>query len=224
MKKYAVVLSGCGPKDGSEIQEAVSALIAISKSGAEYQIFAPDMPQAHVINHLTDKEMPESRNVLVEAGRIARGNIIALAQLNPSDFDALIFPGGFGAAKNLFTFAFDGLDFKVLPEVEKVLKAFHEAGKPIGAMCISPVMIAKVFGDTKAAPSDRVLVTLGPDSDLSPQIENTFGAQVQSIPATAALADHKHKIVTTPCYMWGEARIAEIAQGAEEMVKLINEF
>lgn len=215
-KKYAVVLAGAGSKDGSEIQESVSALIAIAKSGGSYHIFAPNINQREVINHITDVKMAETRNIMIEASRIARGNISPLEDLDVEDFDGLIFPGGFGTAKNLFTFAYDSLDFTVLPEIEKVILDFNRAGKPVGAMCISPVMIAKVLGDK------GVKVTLGPESPLCEALKSKFGAEVKSVKADDALVDSKNKVVTTPCYMYGNSNIANVAVGAEKMIKEMN--
>ncbi|HQB78074.1 MAG TPA: isoprenoid biosynthesis glyoxalase ElbB, partial [Tenuifilaceae bacterium] len=133
-KRFAVVLSGCGVYDGAEIHEATMALYAIARNGGVYQVFAPDMEQHHVINHLTGEEMPEKRNVLVESARIARGNAKPLSELRTEEFDALIFPGGFGAAKNLSTWAFDGPLAKINPDVERVIADMHKAKKPIGAL------------------------------------------------------------------------------------------
>jgi enhancing lycopene biosynthesis protein 2 len=145
MKKIAVVLAGNGVYDGAEIHEATLTLLAIARNGAQYQCFAPDVEQAHVVNHLTGEEMPEKRNVLVEAARIARGNIKPLSEYNAKDFDAIVFPGGFGAAKNLCTFAFDGVDCKVNPDVEKAVRSTVAEEKPVGALCISPVLITKIL-------------------------------------------------------------------------------
>ena len=135
-----LVLSGCGVYDGAEIHESTLTMLAIARKGASYQCFAPDIKQAHVINHLNGEEMPEIRNVLVEAARIARGNIKPLTEYNANDFDAIIFPGGFGAAKNLCTFAFDGVECVVIPQVENAIRETVAAEKPIGAFCISPVL------------------------------------------------------------------------------------
>lgn len=225
MKRYAIILAGCGPKDGSEIQESVSAMIAISRSGAEYQIFAPDIPQKQVINHLDDKLMTECRYMLVEASRIARGNALPLHRLDVKDYDALIFPGGFGAAKNLFTFAFDGLDFTVMPEIEEKIRSFHNAGKPIGAMCISPLMIAKVLGNKDLPESEQVMITLGPEGDLPKLVAKAFGVRVRNTnSAGEAVSDNINKIVTLPCYMHPDSRISEIADGAERMISEIGKL
>jgi enhancing lycopene biosynthesis protein 2 len=147
MKIFAVILSGCGVYDGAEIHEAVLSLLAIQRNGAKYKVFAPDIQQHHVINHYTGKEVPESRNVLVESARIARGDIQPLNEFDPDEFDALLLPGGFGAAKNLSTFAFEGEDCTIEDEVADAVKGMAERGKPIGALCISPVILAKVLGD-----------------------------------------------------------------------------
>jgi enhancing lycopene biosynthesis protein 2 len=211
MKKFAVILSGCGVYDGSEIHEAVMALLAISKAGATYQVFAPDINQYHVVNHLKGEPANETRNVLVESARIARGQIKALNEFNASDFDALVLPGGFGAAKNLSTYAFEGAAMKVNDEVAKALRAMHEMKKPIGAMCIAPVILAKVFG--------HVDVTIGQDAATIKNIES-FGAAHHKTTHGEVTVDEKNRIVTTPCYML-DANIADIAQGAENMVRAI---
>jgi enhancing lycopene biosynthesis protein 2 len=214
MKKIAVVLSGNGVFDGAEIHEATLTLLAIARSGAEYQCFAPDINQAHVVNHITGEEMPETRNVLVEAARIARGNIKALSEYDAADYDAIVFPGGFGAAKNLCTFAFDGADCTVNTDVEKAIRNTVVAEKPIGALCISPALIAKVLGDVE--------VTIGADAGTAEAIETLGGTH---IPTTHGeiVVDKKYKVVTTPCYML-DATIDQIAFGAENAVKKVLEL
>lgn len=210
-KKFAVVLAGSGVYDGSEIHEATLALYAISKNGGEYQIFAPNIDQYHVINHITGEEMAEKRNVLVEAARIARGNIKDLKEFNANNYDAILFPGGFGVAKNLCTFAFKGPDCDVNPEVETALKAMHEAGKPIGALCIAPALIAKILG--------KIEVTIGHDAGTAEAI-TSLGATHINTSHGEIVFDKENKIVTTPCYML-DATIAQIGEGAENVVKTI---
>ncbi len=214
MKKVAVVLAGNGVYDGAEIHEATLTLLAIARSGAEYQCFAPDMEQAHVVNHLTGEEMPEKRNVLIEAARIARGNIKPLSDYYAKDFDALIFPGGFGAAKNLCTFAFDGTDCKVNPEVEKAVRTTVAEEKPLGALCISPVLITKILGD--------VMVTIGQDQGTIQAIGELGGTHKKTTHGEI-IVDKKYKVVTTPCYML-DASIDQIATGAENVVRKILEM
>lgn len=211
MKKIAVVLAGNGVYDGAEIHEAVLTLLAIARQGAQYQCFAPDIEQAQVVNHLTGKVMPEKRNVLVEAARIARGNIKPLSAYKAEDFDALIFPGGFGVAKNLCTFAFDGIKCKVNPDVEKAVRATAVAEKPIGALCISPVLMAKILTEVE--------VTIGDDEATADAIEN-LGATHINATHGEIVVDEKYKLVTTPCYML-DATIDQIADGAENLVKKI---
>jgi enhancing lycopene biosynthesis protein 2 len=211
MKKIAVVLAGNGVYDGAEIHEATLTLLAIARQGAQYQCFAPDINQAHVINHLTGSEMPETRNVLVEAARIARGNIKPLSEYKAADFDALVFPGGFGVAKNLCTFAFDGTDCVVNKEVEKVIRTTVIAEKPIGALCISPVLLAKVLVDVE--------VTLGNDAGNAGAIES-FGATHVNTSHGEIVYDPKYKLVTTPCYML-DATIDQIADGADNLINKI---
>lgn len=213
MKKFAVVLAGSGVFDGAEIHEATLTLLAIKKNGAEYQIFAPDIPQHHVVNHLTGKEMPETRNVLVEAARIARGKIKPLSAFNAREFDALIFPGGFGVAKNLCSWAFDGPECKVNAEVEKAVKEMASLKKPIGAMCIAPVLIARIFGNVE--------VTLGNDPSDARNIEKT-GATHIATKHGEVIRDPHRPFFSTPCYML-DADILNIAEGTENLVKAILE-
>lgn len=214
MKKIAVVLAGNGVYDGSEIHEATITLLTIARNGAQYQCFAPDIEQAHVVNHLTGKEMPETRNVLVEAARIARGNIKPLSEYNAKEFDALIFPGGFGVAKNLCTYAFEGTNCTVNSEVEKAIRRTVIEEKPIGALCISPVLIAKVLVDAE--------VTIGNEEAASLAIE-TFGATHFEKNHGEIVYDGKYKLVTTPCYML-DATIDQIADGVENVIKKILEI
>lgn len=211
MKKFAVVLAGCGVYDGAEIHEATLSMYAIKKQGAEYTLFAPDADQHHVINHLTGEQMNEKRNVLVESARIARGKISPLSEFQPQDFDAILFPGGFGVAKNLCTFAFDGPDCKVNPEVEKAITGMHKAGKPIGALCISPVLLAKILGNVE--------LTIGQDKDTAGAIEKMGGVHKNTDHGQVVI-DVKHNLFTTPCYML-DASIVDIADGAENIVRAI---
>jgi enhancing lycopene biosynthesis protein 2 len=211
MKKFAVVLAGCGVYDGAEIHEATLSMYAIMKQGAQYSIFAPDVDQHHVINHITGAEMQEKRNVLVESARIARGNIQPLSEFKATDFDVILMPGGFGVAKNLCTFAFDGENCKVNKDVESALKAMHDAGKPIGALCISPVVVAKILGDVE--------LTIGQDKDTASAIEK-MGATHKQTHHGEVIIDTKNNVFTTPCYML-DANIVQIAEGAENIVRTI---
>ncbi len=211
MKKFAVVLAGCGVYDGSEIHEATFTLYAIVKNGGTYEVFAPDIDQHHVINHLTGEEMNESRNVLVESARIARGNIKPLSEFKPEAYDALIFPGGFGVAKNLSTFAFDGTGCSVNKEAESAILGMKDAGKPIGALCISPVVLARVLGN--------VNITIGQDAETTRAVES-MGATHSKTNHGEVVVDEENKVVTTPCYML-DATIAQVGNGADNLVKAI---
>lgn len=206
--KIAIVLSGCGVYDGTEIHEATMSMLAADQAGAQYELFAPDIDQHHVINHLTGKPGEETRNVLVESARIARGKIRNLKEFNAAEFDALLFPGGFGAAKNLSDYAFKGSEMKINADAENAISSMHAAGKPIGALCIAPVLLAKVIGGCT--------VTIGNDKDSAMHI-----AQMNSnhtiANATGIVIDEKNKLVTTPCYMLG-TRISEIYEGAGKVV------
>ena len=209
MKKFAVVLSGCGVFDGAEIHEATLTLLAIAQQGASYEIFAPDINQHHVINHYTHQEMPEKRNILVESARIARGKIKPLSQFRSPDFDAIIFPGGFGAAKNLSTVAFDGPNARVNADVEAAVIAMHKAGKPIGALCIAPAVIARILGNVE--------VTIGNDPGTVAVIEKMGGKHIKATHGEVVV-DKKNKVFTTPCYML-DATIVQIYEGATNVVR-----
>ena len=213
-KKFAVVLSGCGVYDGSEIHEGTMTMLAIIENGGAYEIFAPDIPQHHVINHITGDEMDETRNVLIESARIARGKIKPLTSFDAKDFDALIFPGGFGAAKNLSTFAFDGPECKVNDDVRKAILSMTKAGKPLGALCISPVIMAKVLGE--------VDLTIGQDKGTADAIE-AMGAHHRITTHGEVIVDQKYNLATTPCYML-DATILQIAEGARNIVKTMTEM
>lgn len=214
MKKFAVVLSGCGVFDGAEIHEATLTLLAIKKLGADYEIFAPDVNQHHVLNHITGEEMDETRNVLIESARIARGAIKPLTAYKVNDFDALIFPGGFGAAKNLSTVAFKGPEAEVNAEVEYAVKQNLEAKKPIGALCISPAFIAKIIGDVK--------VTIGQDEGTAQAIE-AMGAEHITTDHGDVVVDDDKLVFTTPCYML-DADITQIYEGAYNTVEAMLKF
>jgi len=212
--KAAIVLAGCGVRDGAEIHEAVMTMYAIDKNGGTYRIFAPNVAQHHVINHITGEEMKESRNVLTEAARIARGKISPLTEYRAEEFDALIFPGGFGVAKNLCTYAFDGADCHVDRVVEQAIRSTHRAHKPIGALCISPVLIARVLGD--------VTVTVGNDKKTVADIVKLGGKHEERRHGEVTV-DMKNLIVTAPCYML-DATVSEIARDAEAVIKTIMEL
>ncbi len=216
MPRVAVILSGCGVFDGSEIHESVSVLLHLSQAGAETTCFAPNIEQAHVVDHLAGQPAEgESRNVLTESARIARGVIRDLATLDADEFDAIIFPGGFGAAKNLCTFAFDGAGCSVTPEVERTIKAFHASEKPIGMCCIAPVIAAKVLGREAGGPGCSV--TIGCDPGAAQAIES-MGASHVELPVTQAHVDEANRLVTAPAYMYGDAKIHEVSKGIGQMV------
>lgn len=213
-KNIAVILSGCGFKDGAEITESVSTLIALSEAGANYKVFAPNL-EFTAVNHNTD-EKQEPRNALTEAGRIARGQVEDLYNLNPDDFDAVVFPGGFGAANLLSTWASDGARCQVDPKVEKIIKTFHTQSKPIGAMCIAPVVVARVLG------SENVNLTIGNAPEVIEEIEKT-GAEHVECAVDDYVTDRETKVITTPAYMYEEAPhkvFAGIRKAIQELVEM----
>ena len=208
-KKIAVILAGCGVYDGSEIHESVLTLLRLSQQGVQVQCFAPDIAQHHVINHLTGEEMAESRNVLVEAARIARGNVRDVRELLAADYDALLIPGGFGVAKNLSDFAFKGDAAHVQPDVLAAAQSFAQASKPIGLICIAPALAAAIYGN-------GVQCTIGTDPDVS-GVLNRMGAEHVNCGVADIVVDSARKLVTTPAYMLAN-NIAEAAQGINTLV------
>ena len=214
-KKIAVILSGCGVYDGAEIHESVITLLRLDQRGAQVQCFAPNIAQLHVINHLTGEEMPESRNVLVESARIARGNIKDIREADVEDFDALIVPGGFGSAKNLSNFAIEGAGCTVQPDVLALTEAFAEAGKPVGLICISPALAAKIYGP-------GVTCTIGNDADTAAAM-NKMGATHADCAVTDIVEDKARKLVSTPAYMLAQS-ISEAASGINKLVDRVLEL
>lgn len=212
MKQVAVVLSGCGVYDGAEIHEAVLTLLALDRAGAQAVCFAPDKPQLHVINHLSGEKMPGSRNVLLESARIARGNIQALSQADAGQLDALIVPGGFGAAKNLSSFAMQGAECSVDPDLSKLIRAMHKLNKPIGFMCIAPVLLPKVF-------DQPLRLTIGNDPDLG-EVIDAMGGEPVICPVDDIVVDIENKVVTTPAYMLAQS-IGEAARGIDKLVSRV---
>jgi len=217
MKKVAVLLSGCGVYDGSEIYESTFALLALEAAGAGVTCCAPDIPQAHVIDHRSgETAVGESRSVLAESARLARGEISDLADLSPGDFDALILPGGFGAAKNLCDFASKGADCSVDPGVSAFLRGFRAAGKPIGLICIAPAIGAAVFG------SEGVRLTVGNDADTGTALR-AMGADPVECTVDDIVVDEGNRIVSTPAYMLGP-RMNDVKKGIDRLVAKVLEM
>lgn len=212
-KKVAVVLSGCGVYDGAEVYEATLVQLRLDEAGVEFQCLAPNREQAHVLNHLTGEEMPEKRNILVEAARLCRGQVLALDTANPDDYSAVIFPGGFGAAKNLCNFAQapNANDFRVKADVATFAKAMHAARKPIGLICIAPVMAPALFGD-------GAVVTIGNDDDPAATAIRAMGGVHEACAVDGIVVDEENNVVSTPAYMLA-TRISEASAGITKLVK-----
>ncbi len=213
MAKVGVLLSGCGVNDGSEIHEAVLTMLALDRLGVERLCMAPNIDQRDVVNHLSGNEVSETRNVLVESARIARGEISDLADISAADIDAVILPGGFGAAKNLCDFAVAGAQTEVHPEVLRLLQEMHKVGKPIGAICIAPAVLARALGAFKPE------ITIGNDLATA-QILESFGARHQECPVDGVVVDQRNRLVTTPAYMLGPG-LREIAAGIDKLVQQV---
>ena len=215
-KRIGVVLSGCGVYDGSEIHEAVFTLLAVDRAGAEAVCMAPDM-ELDEVNHLTGQSTGTKRNVLVESARIARGKIKNIKEVQPSDLDAVIFPGGYGAAKNLCNFAEKGADAAIHPDVANLLQQMAAAKKPICAICIAPALIAATLGK-EYAPQ----VTIGNDAGTAAAIGQTGSVHVEC-PVDEFIVDREHKIVSTPAYMLAE-NISQAADGIAKAVRATMEM
>ena len=214
MLKVGVVLSGCGVNDGAEIHESVITMLFLDRAGAEMVLMAPNIDQLHVINHATGEEIEgESRNVLVESARIARGEIKDIVDVTSEDIDALIFPGGFGVAKNLCDYAMAGADCSVNPDVFRLVSEVHSAEKPIGVICISPAMMGKVMEKM----GEKVSLTIGNDEQTANDLI-TMGAKHVTCPVQEIVVDKDKKVVSTPAYMLA-GRISEAADGIEKLVK-----
>ncbi|MFH1010074.1 MAG: isoprenoid biosynthesis glyoxalase ElbB [bacterium] len=214
MAKVAVILSGCGFLDGAEIHESVLTLLALDKAGISYQCVAPNIPQMHVVNHLTGQPVAaEARQILVEAARIARGDIKDLATVNPADFDGVILPGGYGAAKNLCDYAVKGDACQINPLVEAFLVKMVEARKPVGVICISPVVLARALKGRNLHPK----LTIGTDLGTAKSIE-AFGSRHVECATRDCIVDEEYRIVSTPAYMTGKS-ISEVAAGIERLVR-----
>ena len=212
-KKVGVLLSGCGVFDGTEIHEAVLTLLFLDREGAQVICFAPNIPIAQVADHVSQKEMKESRNVLVESARICRGEILDLKDIQGKDLDALIIPGGYGAAKNLSEFAFKGPLGKVQPDVKRIIDEMFQAKKPIGALCIAPATVGM------ALKGQNVTMTIGKEEGAISALE-AIGIRHQICTVDEIVVDENHKIVTTPAYMLGPG-IKDVAVGIEKLIKKI---
>ncbi len=212
--KAGVVLSGCGYMDGSEIHEAVFTLLHLDLAGVEVQCMSPEGNQLHVVNHISNEICKDaSRDMLLESARIARGNIVNISSINVADIDVLVFPGGFGAAKNLCTFATDGATCRVNKQVEEIINKMLDAHKPIGALCIAPALLARVTGKTGL----QIKVTIGNDREVAEAI-HAMGALHVDCPVSEAIIDETHKIVTSPAYMLAQS-IKDVSESAHALVK-----
>lgn len=222
----AVLLAGSGVYDGSEIHEAVFSLLAIARNGGSYQCIAPNREQYHVVDHLTGEPHDENRNILVESARIARGQIIPVDEVNVEEFDALVIPGGFGAAKNLNSWAIEGPEGTIFPEIEQLIVDFYQKGKPIVAMCMGPTVVAKAF-ENKGIP---ITLTVGSTEAPSPYDINAISKGLSKVGAKPVMktvhqiaVDYEHKVITAPCYMM-DATILEVHENVEDCILKLQEM
>jgi enhancing lycopene biosynthesis protein 2 len=215
--KFAIILSGCGYLDGAEIRESVLTLLYASEAGAEVEIFAPDSLQHEVVNHIDGTSQKATRTMLDEAARIARGKITPLVKLAPAKFDALIIPGGFGVAKNFSDLAFKGEAAAVNEEIASIIRGFYSQGKPIGAICISPVLVAAVLRGF------NIKLTIGEDKFFAGVINN-FGNQHIDCATNEVMVDEAHKIVSCSAYMRDNAELKDVAVGIRKVLNYVAEM
>ncbi len=218
-KKILVVLAGCGAKDGAEIQESVLALLAIDKAGAEFHCASINKQQKHVLNYTDDTEIDQERNIMIESARISRGRIENLAEISMQAYDALVIPGGFGVAKNLCSFAFEGTKASVEPEVKKIIQEAYELKKPIGAICIAPALVALSLVEI----NPDITLTLGTAEEANKNLTE-IGVKFKDCPTTSFTVDETNKIVCTPAYMHGGSRISELEEGISKCVNKVIEL
>jgi enhancing lycopene biosynthesis protein 2 len=213
--KVAVLLAGCGHLDGAEVREAVLTLLALDQHGAMFQCIAPNADQHHVVNHATGEAVPGARrNILEEASRIARmGQCLDLAKAKAGDYDALLMPGGYGVAKNHCSFAFKGAEAEVRPDVAAFVRAFFEGAKPVGAICIAPALVALALSGRESAE-----LTLGNDAGCNAALSKLGQHPRDTASAREVVVDEAHKLVTTPAYMFDEARLSDVWVGIERCV------
>jgi enhancing lycopene biosynthesis protein 2 len=213
--KVAVLLAGCGHLDGAEVREAVLTLLALDQHGASFQCIAPNAPQHHVVNHLTGEPVPgASRNILEESSRIARvGQCLDLAKAKAADYDALVMPGGYGVAKNHCSFAFKGAEAEVRPDVAAFVRAFFEDSKPVGAICIAPALVALAL-----AGRESTELTLGNDAGCAAALAKLGQHPRDTASAREIIVDEAHKLITTPAYMFDDARLSDVWAGIERCV------
>lgn len=224
--KIGVLLSGCGVYDGVEIQEAVLTLLAIEEIGAKAVCISIDQPQHHIVNHLTGEEMPEQRNMMVEAARIARGEVKEITSIVPADLDALVIPGGFGSAKNFTKWAFNGPEGEIDPKVKLLIVNMVNVGKPIAALCVSPVVVAKALEGS----SIHASMTIGSNSEPSPYDINAFSSGLSATGVSPVMKtireiqiDHTNKIITAPCYMM-DASILEVRKNIRSAIEALRDL
>lgn len=226
MKNIAVILSGCGVYDGSEIHESVFTLFSIDVLKGKYQCFAPNILQHHVLNHVNGEEMNENRNVMIEAARIARGNIMDVSIYDPENFDALVIPGGFGAAKNLTKWAFQGPDGEINENIKDAILQTIKANKPIVGLCMGPTVIAKALEGTGISAK----LTVGSSTEKSPYDIAAISGGMEKIGAQAEMKsirefsyDVENKIITAPCYML-EGSISEVQRNIHQTIEKLFEI
>lgn len=215
-KRVGVVLSGCGPGDGSEVREAVLTLLSIERGGAEPVCMAPDRPLPFVLDHLTGNPEKAPRSVMAEAARIARGQLRDIASVTIEDIDALVFPGGEGVARVLSNYVDKGAVCDVNPDVVRLMKAHLSSRRPLGFVCLAPILAARVLG-----PIAGVRITLGPRGTTPAKHAAVMGADVRPCPVREIMVDQKSRVISTPGYMYDDARLNDVAVGIDKMVRAV---
>lgn len=217
IKKCALILAGCGAKDGAEITESVSLMIAFDQAHFHVQAFAPNRSFHHVIDHAADQIVEsENRNMLVESARIARGNVLPLQELAEDDYDVICFAGGFGVAKNFCNFASEGKNAVLENDVKDILFRFIRAHKIVSALCISPILLALAAKELQLKDAK---ITLGDGSSEAAEIVQTWGITHEPKKVHEASIDKVNRFVTAPAYMDAQASPKDIFASATSLVK-----
>jgi len=219
----AVVLSGCGVMDGAEVTEAVGLIVSLSQAGFGMAFYAPDRFQANVIDHYRGVAAGESRNILSEAARIARGNIKPLSAIRPEAHCAIVFPGCFGAAKNLCNFAEAGGRANLYEDVQAALSPFVEERKPIVALCAAPLVLGLIARNCGISGSR---ITFGGYAEGKAMVDalGVWGQTHVEMPVDGACVDEGHRFVSVPAYMYGGATPAQVFAGCQAAVAALKQL
>ena len=214
-KKVAIILSGCGGLDGSEIGETICSILALEGGGFSWKAFSMDKLQKKVISALSMKEMNEKRNMMEESARITHGKIEDISKLEVNEFDVLWLPGGYGMVCSFSDIGEKGENGSVSSEISTVIKKFHEQKKIIVGICIAPSVIAKSLEKV------QLTITLGEAENFYSLLKR-LGHNPKKVTSSEFIYDKEHKIYSTPAYMDKNASCLKIFHTCQKIVGSIN--